>query len=126
MTVVPLDSTGSSLSISFDTTSCSGAANNHIIYGQGSQLPSAPGGAFGLTGSVCGIGATSPFIWNSVPDATDGSGLIWWLIVARNASGVEGSWGEDGAGSERIGPGANGSSAQCGVTTKDVSNTCGH
>ena len=125
MTVVSLDSSGSSLSISWDTSSCSGANSHHLVYGQGSQLPTAPGGLFALAGSVCGMGSTSPFIWNPAPGASDGTGLIWWLIVVDNGAGTEGSWGLDSAGAERRGPGAGGASGQCGFTSKNVSNTCG-
>jgi len=126
MTVEALDLSGSSLKISWDTASCSGAVNYQIIYGQGSQLPSASGGPFGVTDGVCAVGSTSPFTWNSVPVASDGSGLIWWLMVSVNASGTESSWGRDSAGVERLGPGAGGSSGVCSVTGRSLSNTCGH
>ncbi len=126
MTVVALDSTGSSLSIRWDTSTCTGATNHHIIYGEGSMLPGSPGGTFGVRGSKCSIGSSSPFIWNSVPDAADGTGLLWWVLVAVNASGIEGSWGLDGAGAERVGPGPGGSSGVCGVTVKNVTNSCGN
>src|SRR5262245_36256272 len=122
MLVSKLDAAGVSLSISFDTTSCSGTTDRQIIYGDGSQLPTAPGGAFGLTGSACSVGA-SPFVWNPSPNAT---GLVWWLMTAKDASNREGSWGKNGAGVERVGPAVDGSSAQCGVTTRNISNACGH
>lgn len=123
MDVTPLDLPASSVMISWDTSTCTGAAEHHIIYGEGTQLPTSPGGTFTLTGSVCSIGAP-PFVWNSTPTAADGSGLIWWLIVVSE-SGVEGSWGLDSDGLERFGPGPALSSGQCGVTTRDLSNTCG-
>jgi len=126
MTVVALDSAGSSLSISWDTATCSGSSSPFIIYGQGTQLPTTPGGAFGLLGSVCAIGTTSPFVWNGVPAASDGTGLIWWLLLRNDAAGAEGSWGKDSAGAERIGPGTAGTSGQCGSTSRNLSNTCGH
>ena len=125
VSVVSLDSSGSSLSISWDTSSCSGAGSHHLIYGQGSQLPAAPGGVFAVAGSACGMGSTSPFIWDPSPGATDGTGLSWWLVVVGDGASTEGSWGLDSAGVERRGPGAGGSSGQCGATTKNVSNTCG-
>lgn len=125
MTVVALDAAGSQLSISWDTSSCAGAGNHHIVYGGGSQLPTTPGGAFGIQGSVCAIGNTSPFVWNPAPNPTDGTRLLWWLIVTGNGSGTEGSWGRNSGGAERRGPGTNGSSNQCGFTDKSVTNTCG-
>jgi len=125
MSVTALDAAGSSLSISWDTSSCTGGSRN-IIYGQGSQLPGTPSGSFGLSGSVCNIGSSSPYKWDGVPLATDGTGLIWWLLVVNDASGAEGSWGRSSSGAERTGPGGGGSSGQCGSTTRNISNTCGH
>ena len=125
MTVAKLDPSGSALSIAWDSTSCAGATTHAILYGEGTQLPAAPGGVFALAGSVCGVGA-SPFTWDPTPSVVDASGLLWWLIVVVDGSGSEGSWGQDGAGAERVGPGSGSSSGQCGVTTKDTSNTCGH
>jgi hypothetical protein len=126
MTVVANDAAGTSLSISWDTTTCSNAAAYNIIYGQKSNLPTAPGGTFSVAGSVCGIGPTSPFTWTSAPADSDGLGLIWWIVVATDGQGVEGPWGKGSNLLERMGPGAAGSSEQCGVTTKKVTNTCGH
>jgi hypothetical protein len=125
VTATKLDPAGSSLSVSFDTATCSDTNGHEIIYGSKSQLPAALGANFGVTGSVCTVGATSPYAWTSVPEAGDGSGLLWWLIVAKDGSNREGSWGNTSAG-ERNGPGTNGSSGQCGVTTKSVANACGH
>ncbi len=79
-----------------------------------------------MSGSECDIGANSPFTWSSSPDPSiDPTGLIWWLIIATDGSATEGSWSQDGSGLERSGPGTNGSSVQCGVTDKDLSNLCG-
>lgn len=121
-----LDAAGSSLSVSWDTVTCADSNPHQIVFGSGSQLPTAPGGTFGLAGSTCAVGSTSPYLWTSVPDAGDATGLLWWLIIGRDGSNREGSWGEGSDGLERNGPGAAGSSAQCGVTTKNVSNACGH
>jgi len=120
-----LDEPGTSLSVSWDT-SCSDAVDYHIVYGFGSQLPGAPGGTFGTSGGACAIGSTSPYVWVGVPDpAADASGLLWWLILADDGQGTEGSWSPDSAGIERSGPGIDGSSTQCGITVKDVTNHCG-
>jgi hypothetical protein len=126
MTVVANDASATSLSISWDTATCSDATSHHIIYGQKSDLPAAPGGVFGLTGAVCGIGGTSPFLWSPAPDATDGLGLIWWLVVVNDGASTEGPWGNGSDGLERIGPGPGGSSGLCGITTKNITNVCGH
>lgn len=125
MTVTALDLTGTSLEISWDTTTCSGASGFHIVYGQGSDLPAGAGLAYSIAGSVCGI-TGSPFVWESVPEATDGTGLIWWLILANDASTVEGAWGLDSSPAERLGPGTGGCSGACGITSKNLANSCGH
>lgn len=129
MTVTKLDSAGSSLRLTFDVSTCALNSNHQIIFGDRSDLPSSLGGTYLPSGVVCGIGGASPYTWSSTPNASDGSGLIWWLIVVNNDSVTEGSWGnwEDFpiVGGERQGPGVNGSSGLCGVTDKDLSNTCG-
>jgi len=115
----------SSLLVSFDTRSCTNAADYHILYGQRSNLPTAPGGTFSLLGSVCAIGAATPYTWTAVPPAQDGSGLIWFLVVSTDAGGVEGSWGVDSSNKECVGPGNGGASGICAMV-KNVANTCGH
>jgi len=125
MTASRLDAGGTSISVSWDTATCAaGTPDVQIIFGERSNLPGTPGGAFGVTGSVCGLGTASPILWNGVPDAGDGSGLLWWLVVVKQGA-VEGSWGDESVG-ERTGPGAGGSSGQCGVTSRSLSNVCGH
>jgi len=125
VSVSPLNVDGSSLRLAFDVASCTDAADHHILYGQRSNLPAAPGGAFSLLGSVCGIGTATPYDWIDVPRATDGSNLLWILMVATDAAFVEGSWGVDSRGVERLGPGNGGASGICAVV-KSADNSCGH
>ncbi|HUD71333.1 MAG TPA: hypothetical protein VMQ62_05160 [Dongiaceae bacterium] len=124
LTVAPLASDGSSLRLSYDAASCTNASSHHLIYGQRTGLPSAPGGGFTVLGALCNIGNASTYDWTSIPDPPDGAGLLWYLIVAADATNVEGSWGKDGAGNERLGPGAGGSDGICS-TAKSVTNSCG-
>ena len=56
----------------------------------------------------------------------DRSRLLWFLMLATDGSDTEGSWGKDGRGVERVGPGAGGSSANCGMIDKALENSCGH
>lgn len=114
------------LRLAFNTNVCAGNASHHLLYGFGSQLPTAPGQIFLVDGAACGVGG-SPFNWVGVPDpATDSSGLLWFLMLANDAATTEGSWGTDSADAERQGPGVDGSSGECGIATKDLGNTCGH
>ena len=121
-----LNAAGTSLSVAWDATSCPDAVDYNIIYGFGSQLPTALAGTYGTTGGACGIGTTSPFTWNGVPDpVADPSRLLWWVVVASDGEGTEGSWGVDAQGGERKGPGPGGASNQCAISAKDTSNACG-
>jgi hypothetical protein len=118
-----LTADGSSIQVSWDTLTCSSEQEHVIVWGAGNDLPSAPGGPFSVSGGVCGIGNTGEFTWSPTPTIADA--LLWWLVVAQDDSGVEGSWGV-GASGERTGPGPDGSSGQCGATDRDLANDCGH
>ena len=117
---------GSRLNLTWNNASCLGAASFHLVYGLGSQLPDLPGGTFGLQPAAlgqCAI-AGSPKIWSGVPNpASDPTGFLFFLVLAGDGAGKEGSWGEDSAGDERHGP-LGGASGQCGATTKVLANTC--
>ena len=125
MTVTTTDVTGTSLTLNWGTA-CTGATKYHIVYGSKADLPAAPGGTFTLDGGVCGIGAGMPFVWNNVPKDTDGSGLFWWLVLSDDGTTVEGSWGLNSSGAERLGPGSGGVSGVCSMATRNVTNVCGH
>lgn len=117
---------GSSLRLSYDLASCAtDAANHHIIYGQKSGLPAAPGGIYTPLGGACAIGNAVPYDWIGTPTPDDGLLLLWFLVVTTDSSGVEGSWGKDSLGFERNGPGNGGASGICAVT-RSLVNTCGH
>jgi plastocyanin len=125
MLVSKLASDGSTLSIAWDTTTCTGAADHEILYGYGYELPGSTGSEFELDGARCSIGSTSPFTWTGVPPAFTGStGFVFWLVVATDGAVTEGSWGKDSSGVERQGPESGGASGECGVVVKSVSNTC--
>ena len=66
-----------------------------------------------------------PFPGDDVDPVRDGSGLIWFLVVAENDGGREGPWGKQTGGTERSGPGTNGASNVCAATNKDTASTCG-
>jgi hypothetical protein len=124
LSVEALDAAGSTLSISWDTTLCPGGFEHNLLYGFGSQLPSAPGGSYALGGARCG--ASSPFTWAGVPDpSSDPTRLLWLLVVASDGLDTEGSWGAGAGGAERSGPGAGGASGECGVNTKSLASACG-
>jgi hypothetical protein len=125
MTVTATDVTGSSLTLNWGNA-CAGATRYHIVYGSRADLPAAPGGAFSVDGGACGIGPTMPFVWNGVPGDTDGSGLLWWLILSDDGGTVEGSWGKASSGVERAGTGPGGVSGVCSMATRNVTNVCGH
>ena len=125
MRVGKLSPDGSVLQVTWDWASCVGATDHHILYGLGNQLPTTPGGTYGLRGAACGIGLQSPYTWNGVPALTQNDPMLWWVIVADDGSTTEGSWGRDSFDGERDGTGPGGSSLQCTLSAKDLSNTCG-
>ena len=113
------------LRLTYDTASCDGNPAHHLVYGFGTQLPSSPGQAFAVQGSACNP-VTSPYNWIGVPDpSVDASGLLWFLMLANDEDGTEGSWGTDSSGVERVGPGFGGLSNECAMIVKDVANICG-
>ncbi len=122
MRVSKNDPQGNFLSLSWDD-SCPGAVTHHIVFGGKSQLPAVPGGILGVSGVVCTASPT--FVWSAPPTTIDPSRLVWWIVTAADANATEGSWGVDGTGQERVGPGPGGSSGACGTTGKSLSNTCG-
>jgi hypothetical protein len=112
--------------VSFDTGTCSDGNDHQILYGQRSGFPAALGGQFTLLGGTCSIGTASPYAWSGTPSASDGSGLLWFVVVGENNVGKEGPWGRQTGGTERSGPGTNGSSNVCSITDKDTASTCGN
>jgi len=122
MTVAKITADGSSLTLTWDTRTCP-AAGYRVLASFGSRMPPASPGLYVPVISRCDV--VSPYPWFAVPDPSlDESGLIWWLIVADDGETVEGSWGLTSGGAERDGPGAGGSSGQCGAVTKDVGGVC--
>ncbi len=124
MRVGKLAADGSTLRLFWDVDSCCTIIDHHLVHGTGADLPASLGGVYALDGSVCDLGAAGAYDWFGVPDPGAGE-FVWWLILVNDGSVTEGSWGLDGAGQERTGPGTGGVSAQCGMTTKDVTNACG-
>jgi hypothetical protein len=125
MTVSKLSRDGNTLELAWDVATC-GSTSHILVYGGGSQLPSAPGGTYRLSGSACGLGATGSYTWvNGINPSSDPKNFYWWLILATDGAAAEGSWGTDSTGSERKGPGPLGASLQCGLIGKDTTNACG-
>jgi hypothetical protein len=119
---------GSDIGVSWDTATCSGNLGHHIIYGGSAGFPAALPGPYLLAGGVCDLGASSPFVWSGSPDAAvldPAKKLLWMLVVADDGATIEGSWGRSSAAAERNGTGPDGSSGECGILDKSVTNTCG-
>jgi hypothetical protein len=120
---------GTDLQLTWDTVSCTGATDHHVLYGTRNGFPAALGGTYGLQGSVCDLGTSSPYTWTGSPDPAvldPVRRLMFILVVADDNGATEGSWGHASQSVERNGVGANGASNQCGILTKDLGNTCGN
>jgi hypothetical protein len=124
LTVGKLAADGSSLSVNFNPASCNDPYDHQIVYGDRSGLPSTLGGTFTPLGGACNIGSTVPYTWSGTPDASDGSGLLWFVVVGENDGGKEGPWGRQTGNVERSGPGTNGASNVCAVTSKETNLFC--
>ena len=122
--VAKLDAGGNTLELIWDIESCCGIGDHHLVHGSGSDLPGSLGAPFSVGGSVCTLGAGDSFTWSGVPAPAAGE-FLWWIILGSDGAGTEGSWGEDSAGNERLGPGLGGVSGACGMSLRDVSNACG-
>lgn len=127
MTASKVDNLGNTINISWDN-GCSGQ-NYSIIVGGGSGLPLSYNGVYqvDIVNSVCAIGNSGSFSWNNtINPQIDPKGFYWWILVATDSSqNTEGSWGKNNGNIERTGPSTNGSSGICGITNKDLSNSCG-
>ncbi len=107
---------GGAMTVTWDAT-CPATGTN-LYWGFGSGLPGAPGGAYSLSGSECGLGNTGTHTWNGSPDpSTDASRFIWWVVVANDGAQTEGSWGKDSSGAERNGTQPSG---RCGFIVKNT------
>lgn len=124
--VSKVTSDGASLQITFNTATCGDGNDHQILYGDRSGLPAALGGTFTPLGGACSIGTTSPYGWAGTPNAADGSGLLWFLVVGEDNAGKEGPWGQQSGSLERSGPGTGGASNVCSATAKDTASTCGN
>lgn len=128
MRVGKLGPGGSNLTLSWDAESCCAVTDHHIVWAPGAGLPTMPGGTYALGGAECNVGPDGTHDWMNVPDPVadlaDPRGLLWWLVLAHDGAGLEGSWGH-GAGGERNGPGPGGSSMLCNGSGKSLLNPCG-
>jgi len=105
---------GSTINLTWDTTTCTDA-NYNLYWGNGSDLST-----YALQGSVCGLGNTGSASGLAMPAVPSGQSFIWWVIVGTDGSQMESSWGKDSSGNERH-PAASG---QCGFTAKSTATTC--
>jgi len=71
---------------------------------------------YAISGAACGLGATGTATWSSVP-----AGDLWYVVVATDGAGTEGTWGKTGAGAHEGGVTP---SAQCGDTLRNNGGTC--
>ena len=123
-----LSANGNDIEVSWDAALCTVNPDHHVIFGTESDFPASLGNTFSVQGAVCNLGGSSPLAWFSSPDPADlepSSRLLWILVVTTDGNGNEGSWGRTTPSIERDGPGLNGSSGECGVLDKPLTNLCG-
>lgn len=101
---------GTGIDVTWDATTCT-AVNYNLLYGNLASVST-----YALQGSVCGLGSSGGFSWNS-----PAAGNIYFLVVPTDGAGTEGSWGLTNTFAERNGLGA---SNECGVLVKNPTNIC--
>ena len=110
MTAVRADPGGSAIQLSWDTAACP-AQGYHVLYGTLANVST-----YSISGGVCALGTSGHYTWSGVP-----SGCLWFVLVANNGTGVEGTWGWDSSGAHR---GGSTPSGQCGIASRINSGTC--
>jgi Zn-dependent M28 family amino/carboxypeptidase/subtilisin-like proprotein convertase family protein len=100
---------GSSINVTWDTSSCA-APGYKILYGPLSSVST-----YVLGGSVCALGTGGTAAWSSVP-----AGDLWYVVVATDGAGTEGNWGTATAGPM----GGATASAQCGDAARSNAGSC--
>jgi len=101
---------GSVISLAWDVASCAGKGY-HTIYGPLSGVST-----YQISGGVCGMGTSGSYSWTGVP-----AGDLWFVVVADDPSGVEGSWGRQSTGLPMNGATP---SLVCGVTGRFNLSSC--
>jgi hypothetical protein len=101
---------GSTIGLTWDVSGCV-AKGYHAVYGPLANLAT-----YQIAGGVCGMGATGSFSWAAAP-----AGDLWFVIVADDLNGTEGSWGNRSAGGAMNGfvP-----SSVCGMTNRVNLSSC--
>ena len=101
---------GSTINLTWDVSGCAGKGY-HTVYGSLANLAT-----YQVGGGVCGMGTSGSFSWTSAP-----AGDLWFVVVADDLIGTEGSWGTQSAGGATNGfvP-----SSVCGNTNRVNLSTC--
>jgi hypothetical protein len=102
---------GTEIDVSWDVSTCP-AAGYHLIHGSLTTV-----GSHATEGAACELDASGTFRWSGVP-----AGDLWFVVVAGDGLGLEGSWGRTGDGTHR---GGDTPSEACGHTRRENSGTCG-
>ncbi len=100
---------GSSIAVGWDTGSCT-APGYKILYGPLSGVS-----LHTVGGSACALSTSGNATWSSVP-----AGDLWFVVVATNGAGTEGTWGSATAGPM----GGTTSSATCGDAARSNAGAC--
>lgn len=97
-------SDGSTITLHWDVATCV-AAGYKALYGSLAGVSTAT-----VDGAACALGTSGLATWTGVP-----AGDLWYVIVATDGAGTEGSWGTGGGGVV---------SGRCGDTLRNDSGGC--
>jgi hypothetical protein len=100
---------GTSITLHWDVTSCTGA-DYKALYGSLANVAT-----YALDGAACALGTSGTATWSSVP-----AGNLWYFVVATDGTGTEGTWGSGASGPA----GGTIPSALCGDAARNNAGTC--
>ena len=110
MTAERADSSGTSIEVRWDVTSCA-ASGYHLLFGPLSAVVS-----YSLDGGVCGLRMSGSHLWTAAP-----SDDLWFVVVGDDEGQTEGSWGTNSSGGQINGETPSG---LCGMTLRSNSESC--
>lgn len=96
--------------VAWDVSTCA-AASYHLIHGPLGMVAS-----HATEGAACDLDTSGIYRWSGVPP-----GDRWFVVVAGDGLGLEGTWGKQADGSHR---GSAVPSGACGHDRRDNSGTC--
>jgi len=95
---------GSTIALQWDVATCA-AVGYKVLYGSLASVASMT-----VDGAACALGTSGSATWSGVP-----GGDLWFVVVATDGLGTEGTWGAGGGSA---------ASGRCGDTLRNNAGSC--